>query len=820
MGGMNAEKVRRAEKRVADFIPYSHHVTPTIIATKGGEYLSTWTVGGLSHETASRAELGSRVSDLNNAWRGIAEAGTAFWSHVVRRRVHEYPASDFEGFFCRRLADGYAASLKDCKFMVNELYLTPVVRTVGDEVLEALGRREKESVEAKMKRQADGIAKLEEMNHTLRVTLKHHDAELLGTYEGKDGHAFSAPLEVLAALVNGERLRMPVCRGRLADYMAQNRILFSRHGEVGELRLPDRAVKFGLIEVFEYDGKGTDAGDLDGLLKSQFEFVLSQSFAALSKQSAKGFLQRHKQRLLDAKDVATSQVQEIDRALDQLMSGQFVLGEHHATLLAFGGSVEEVREHLAWARSELLDKGIVAKPVDLGLEAGFWAQLPGNFRYRPRPVAITSLNFLSLSPFHNYMSGKPSGNPWGPAVTVLKTVSGTPMYFNFHASPVGQNSEGQRLLGNTLILGQSSAGKTVLLGFLLAQAQTYRPTVVVFDKDRGMEIAVSAMGGRYFPLRNGEPTGWNPFQLEATSGNLLFLKELVKGLVSAGGHGVTHRDEEEIDSAVNTTMSLIDGPDRRLSVLLQSLPDAVTDDASAHPSVAARLKKWCEGGQFGWVFDNPRDLLDLTTHRMYGFDITELLDCAEARGPMMKYLLFRTEAMLDGRRFIYVFDEWWRALSGEDFAELTKNKGKTIRKQDGLLILSTQEPDDALKSTVGKSVLQQCATLVLLANPSASRDDYVEGLKLTETEYEIVKRLPERHFLVKQRSSSGVAQLDLSKLQMELAVLSGTPDRARLVAEIAAECGGDPEKWLPRYWQRLGFTESVSLEEKRTGGKP
>ena len=155
---------------------------------------------------------------------------------------------------------------------------------------------------------------------------------------------------------------MPICRDRFADYVVLNRTLFSRHGEVGEIRLPGGVRRFGMLEVFEYDGKGTEPGDLDGLLQSEFEFVLTQSFAALGKHAAKGFLERHKQRLVDAKDVAKSQIQEIDAALDQLMSGQFVLGEHHATLLAFGESVEEVREHLAWARAKLVDKGIVAKP--------------------------------------------------------------------------------------------------------------------------------------------------------------------------------------------------------------------------------------------------------------------------------------------------------------------------------------------------------------------------------------------------------------------------------------------------------------------------
>ncbi|ACL64482.1 type IV secretion/conjugal transfer ATPase, VirB4 family [Anaeromyxobacter dehalogenans 2CP-1] len=805
MGRVNLLQASRGELPATAFVPYSHHVTPTIVATRGGEYLSAWKLGGRAHEAASAGEQAEWVADLNNAWRGLAEAGVAFWSHVVRRRADAFPRSAFDGHFCRRLDAAYAATLAGARFMVNELYLTPVVRTVGDEVLEALGRREKEDVPAKLRRQQDGIAKLDDLNRALGSTLRRYGAELLRTYEGEGGKLFSAPLEALGQLVNGERLPMPVCRDRFGDYLVVNRPLFGWHGEVGELRLVDRVRRFGMLEIVEYDGKGTTPGDLDGLLRAEFEFILTQSFAALSKHAAKGFLERHKQRLLDAKDVARSQVAEIDFALDQLMSGSFVVGEHHATLLAFGESADEVRDHLAWARSELLDRGIVAKPVDLALEAGFWAQLPGNLRWRPRPMAITSQNFLCFSPFHNFMTGKAAGNPWGPAVTVLRTASGTPLYFNFHASPAGEDSEGERLLGNTLILGQSSAGKTVLLGFLLAQAQKYRPTVVAFDKDRGLEIAIRAMGGCYLPLKSGEPTGWNPVQLEPTSANLLFLKGLVRALVSANGSEVTHEDEVWIDRSVDTVMTLIDRRHRRLSLLLECLPDPLNEDG-AHPSVAARLRRWCEGGPYGWVFDNAEDVLDLGTNRVYGFDITELLDCADARGPMMKYLLHRTEAMLDGRRFIYVFDEWWRALSGEDFAELTKNKGKTIRKQDGFLVLCTQEPDDALQSPVGKSVIQQCATLLLLRNPNATREDYVEGLKLSEPEYELVRSLPEqsRRFLVKQGGGSAVAELDLSAMPEALAVLSGTPDRARLVEALAAECGEAPEQWLPRFWERLG----------------
>jgi type IV secretion system protein VirB4 len=274
------------------------------------------------------------------------------------------------------------------------------------------------------------------------------------------------------------------------------------------------------------------------------------------------------------------------------------------------------------------------------------------------------------------------------------------------------------------------------------------------------------------------------------------VKELVKCLVTAGGGVVSTGEEEEIDAAVTGAMSHIDQGDRRLSVLLQFCTERL----------AARLRKWSALGQYGWVFDNAADSLDLTTHRMYGFDITEFLDNAEVRGPILKYLTYRTEAMLDGRRFIYVFDEWWKALANEDLARLTKDKGKTIRKRDGVLLLSTQEPSDALRSPEGRSSIEQCATLILLRNPAADRQDYVEGLKLTEAEFELVRTLPEdsRRFLVKQGPSSAVAELDLGSLEAELKVLSGTPDRAVLAERLAAECGDRPEEWLPKFWEELG----------------
>src|SRR5699024_9444666 len=139
---------------------------------------------------------------------------------------------------------------------------------------------------------------------------------------------------------------------------------------------------------------------------------------------------------------------------------------------------------------------------------------------------------------HNFRAGKRDGNPWGQAVTLFKTPSGQPLYFNFHYSKGDEDAFDKKVLGNTRVIGQSGSGKTVLLNMLLCQSQKYKTnspvgfTTVYFDKDRGAELLIRAIGGKYLAIKNGQPTGFNPFQMEPNETNILFLEKLVRSLVT------------------------------------------------------------------------------------------------------------------------------------------------------------------------------------------------------------------------------------------------------------------------------------------------
>jgi type IV secretion system protein VirB4 len=453
--------------------------------------------------------------------------------------------------------------------------------------------------------------------------------------------------------------------------------------------------------------------------------------------------------------------------------------------------------------------------------SAFYSQFPGNWKFRTRLANVSSLNFLGLSPLHNFATGKgkiilgvSASQHCKPQTDSLTTSISTRLI-------PPENSVGEKVIANTMVIGKSGTGKTALINFLLSQVQRLdpSPTIFFFDKDRGAEIFVRACGGNYLSLEVGRPTGFNPFHCERNEENVQFLVDLVKVLAAKSSYSAREEGDiyQAIENILDTPVSL-----RSMANFQKSLPNMGDD------GLYARLRKWTAGNSLGWVFDNPIDSVDLQKARIIGFDYTEVLDNPEVRVPVISYLLHRLESLIDGRPLIYVMDEFWKILEGggglKDFA---KNKQKTIRKQNGLGIFATQSPEDALSSDISAALVEQTATLILLPNPSAKREDYVDGLKLTDAEYQVVKGLDERSrcFLVKQGHAATVCQLNLRGLDDCLAVISASTDNIEImhtvVAEAARRAGVDPndvppEQWLGTFYakrlgSRSGRQESVPM---------
>jgi type IV secretion system protein VirB4 len=809
--GAHPQLVDVAEREVvlADFVPFSSHVTDHVIRTREGDYLRVWKIAGIAFEAADPGDILVRHEGFNQLVRSLPGGHAGLWSHRIRRRMSDHFATPYGNPFCQELATRYYASFAGYRMMANELYLTLVYRPYRTRLGRLFSQAARRTPDDIRRDQHEALKVMAELAAQVESGLKPWDPVPLGVYRKPIRYMqrlvrFSSALEFLGFLVNAVWEPVPVPAGRIAEALPTSRLFFRT--EKVEIRMPGATRYAALLDLKDYPEE-TEPGMLDGLLYGDFEYIETQSFTILDRPTAKEALERQRNQLIAGEDVAVSQVQAMDQALDDLINGDFVLGEYHYSLAVLGDRLDEVARHVAQARTQLADVGFQTALVDLVADAAWFAQLPANWRYRPREAKLTSRNFCGLASLHNFATGKRDGNPWGEAITIVKTPSGQPLYLNFHATPEKKESADEKALANTQIIGQAGAGKTVLELFLLAMAMKYGFTGVVYDKDRGTEIAIRAMGGRYTVFRRGVPTGLNPFQLDPDEAVLDFWERLVRRLVDTGTL-LSAKDELDISRAVRE-VARMERRLRCLSMVRQLLP------AVGENSLHARLTKWCAGGRLGWVLDNPSDLLDFSHNQLFGFDDTELLDDPEVSTPVTMYLLQLTESLIDGRRFVYVMTEFWKRLGDPVFTDFAKDKQKTIRKQNGLGIFDTQSPADVLRSDIARALVEQTATFFFLPNPRADYDDYVQGFKLTEAEFNIVRSLGEnsRLFLMKQGHRSAIGRLDLVGLGDVLDVLSGTTDNVELLDGIRAEVGDDPVAWLPVFHERLA-------KRRATGAAP
>jgi type IV secretion system protein VirB4 len=803
----------RREFMGASQIPYTAHVSEQVVRTRWGDYVQVFRISGASFESADDAQLNNWHERLAIAWRNVASPNVALWTHVIRRRERSYPDGEFGIPFASHLNERYKARISGERLMTNELYLATVYRSTTGVVTswtsKVLSRTSREAVELDLRAALDACEKL---RHTLQALLDRYEIEPLALYEA-GGQTCSRVLEFFGVLLNGEWQRMPLPRAPLYEVLGTSRAVFGV--ESIELRPATETHLGAVLGIKEYPTP-TVTGMFHGLLSAPFPLILTQSFTFLSKASGQGLLQRQYARMLNAGDLAVTQAGQLKDALDGLAGDEFVMGDHHLSLLVLTDPFPRydkvevtaqqkiLNDRVGIARRILAETNMAVAREDLALEAAYWGQLPGYFSRRLRKAPITSRNFAAMAPFHNFPAGRARGNHWGDALTLLITSARSPFFFSLHASdPRDPDGGARRDVGHTFICGPTGGGKTVVIGFLMSMLTKFQCSQIVIDKDRGLEILVRALGGEYLALKNGIPTGCNPLQLPATPANVDFLKSWLRILAQThdeqGAAALPVREETDLELAIRGTLAL-EVPERRLSRLVEFLDPTVPD------GLYARLSKWCylTGGDYAWAFDNPEDFIvpRLAANSLIGFDCTDQINHATVRTPMTAYLLHLIGQQLGTRRLVCWMDEFQALLADPTFAGFADKSLPTWRKLDGVMCMATQSPRKVLESPISRSVIEQTPTKIFLPNNEATREDYVEGFGLTEREFKLIKEQLEpgsRCFLIKQGRHSVVAQLDLQGFTQELAVISARSSTVELMNRLIAQFGPAPDDWLDKF---------------------
>ena len=773
------------EKPAGDHLPYLAQIDDHTVMLRDGRLMQVLMLDGLLFETADSAEINYRKALRDAMLQTIGSSRFALYHHVIRRRVEPQLEAPFPDPFSANVDAAWRDRLASKRLFSNDLFLCILRRPLQGRggIADRIGRRLGRGGGTSAAEESAELRALNAARDALLATLGAYGARLLGSYDGKGGPC-SEVLEYLSGLYNGELRPVRLPEGDVGQYLPARRVSFGADtvelGATGERPRSFQAI----LSIKDYPGQ-TGPGMLDELLRLPFELTVTQSFGFVDRQAALGRVNLALRRMRAADDEALSLRGELGVARDDLAAGRAAFGEHHLTIAVQGDTLPQVDDGVAEVQATLTDLGLVVVREEMALEPAFWAQFPGNLSYVPRRGLVASRNFASLASLHNFPVGKAEGNHWGPAVTVLETTAAGPYHFNFHHGD----------LGNFTVIGPSGTGKTVVLNFLLAQARKYDPRIVFFDKDRGAELFLRAMGGRYDVLRPGEPSGLNPLLLNDTAENRRFLVDWLSRLVADPARPLDSEDMVRIVEAVDANMEAPPAY-RRLAHFAQLLRGQARPKGG---DLASRLAPWWGSGERAWLFDNAEDRTNLA-ERVVGFDMTRILDDPIVRTPAMMYLFHRVEERLDGTPSIIVVDEGWKALDDEVFTARIRDWEKTIRKRNGIVGFATQSAEDALSSRIASSIVEQAATQIFMPNPKAQARDYMAGFGLTAHEYDLVRTMPDnaRAFLIKHGQDSVVARLDLSGDRDLLTILSGREHSVRALDAIRAETGDDPALWMPR----------------------
>jgi type IV secretion system protein VirB4 len=749
---------RLHERLLSDYVPWLDYAGDDVVLNSDGSVFMMLAIDGLPFETSDDRVINYRHVRLEAAMRDVAQDGLTF--HFLQCRgvadPRLYPTGSFRSAFAAQLDRRYFHKLFGTQSMwLNQsfiaLQLSP--RQIGGKAVKRLlpGRR---VVAAEPP--LDRINRLRRLVGIFGEQLKDYRPRVLSIVE-RSRHLFSEIAEAVVFAMTGYWRPVPLTTSGAAAVFSETFIVGH---ETFEIRMPHASTWGACLGMNEFPYM-TEPGMLDGFLSSSYRHTVFHAFRCLPSIDGQALVLRKQNRMRHAGDRALSQAAELTRAADLIASGRMLMGEHATALTVFANDLAALPGIVQQAWGDLATGGIKVERESVTLEGALFSMVPGNFHLRGRHAAISSRNFAAFASLHNYPAGDRKGY-WGGPISMFRTSGGSPFLFHFQSDGVG----------NAFISGESGAGKTTIIGFILCQAERAGAQIVLWDKDRGLEALVRAVDGSYLALTNAPGIGSGLAPLKRLTDNaedLTFLAGIIRACISTPDpYNLTPEEDRRLGIGLRQVMRLPKA-DRCLEEVRAFL-------GTSRDGAGARLEKWCAGNEFGWVIDCERDIVELDGG-VIGFDQSGLLDDPVASGAVMATLFHYTGKLVDGRRLLFLLDEVWNALLIDQFHAEIHNGLKTWRKYNSPILIATQSVADALASPIAHTIREQCPTQLHFSSPRAVWRDYgPEGMHLTETEFDIVQKLPKGtgHFLLRQGSRSVVLQAPLSGLDDEIAVISGT----------------------------------------------
>ncbi|MFF0531158.1 PrgI family mobile element protein [Nocardia amikacinitolerans] len=306
---------------------------------------------------------------------------------------------------------------------------------------------------------------------------------------------------------------------------------------------------------------------------------------------------------------------------------------------------------------------------------------------------------------------------------------------------------------NLVILGRSGAGKSYLVKTEILRSLYRGIEQVVIDPEDEYRRLAAAVGGTHIRLGTTEGR-LNPFDLEirtrpdgrrtaptdALTRRKLFLHTLIQVLL--GDQSPAQR--AALDTALAATYAAVGitedpatwtRPAPTLSGLRDQLarlatPAAGELDAALHPFVG--------GGAYAGLLDGPT-----TTASEGGLVVFSLRELPEELKTIGTLLVLdatwrRVSSPANRRPRMITVDEAWLLMHQPAAAEFLFRAAKSFRKHWAGLTVATQDSADVLSTELGRAIVSNAATQILLRQAPQAIDEVAAAFRLSEGEQQFL----------------------------------------------------------------------------------
>ncbi len=521
------------------------------------------------------------------------------------------------------------------------------------------------------------------------------------------------------------------CENNIADLVTVDDVDFLDNGfvkyESGGL------VKYAAMVSFKIAPDYLDEEFFINVSTIQTEMICMNGFHIMGVADVATAL-RQTQSTTDEKneDSTMEQMATAQSVMDENVSGNQTMVNYYPLFMLFADSVEDLEKYVGEFKKISASFGVSPIVETFASRVSWFSIIPG-FDVFPRTFKLLSKTAAVSIP----MDAVPRGNTnsdWGPGpLVIFPTAQGTPYQFQFHVS------DKPAAVGHSLTIGPTGGGKTTLYSFLIAQSLRHpKLKAFFFDRNKGAEIFTLATGGKYITMQGKEKntdvniksfeTHLNPLKMADTVANRAFLRRWL-AMISGQSDDAS---ADEIARAVSVNFDYLADKDRKLKNLWESC-------FSSGGTMRSALKKWVDDLQYGDMFNEDADTLDLQS-RLTTFDFTDILQDPVLAPAVISYILHRINntTVSGGNPSLIMIDETAPMLENKMFRDNFIAGLQEGRKNRQAYMVAFQRANVLDKLGIGDVVRGQAQTVMFFRNPGADLSDY-EHWKLNPLEMAFIQ---------------------------------------------------------------------------------